>query len=144
MSLKDHVAVVGVGVKYYAPGEGTGVSSTDLAIEATQVALADAGLSQKDLQNLAWASGVGDPGGMAATMGVPEVSFSVNSSSVTSSAGSLALAASSIVGGFGEVCLSVIAVQPAPRSSARTSSLYRANFAAGAGAYGGGAAVAAP
>src|SRR5215471_14686046 len=141
MSLKDHVAVVGVGVKYYAPGEGTGVSSTDLAIEASQVALADAGLSQKDVQNLAWASGAGDPGGMAAAMGVPEVSFSVNLTSGTSGAGSLALAASSIVGGFGEVCLSIIATQSAPSPGSRSSSLYRANYVAGPGAYGGSVAA---
>jgi acetyl-CoA acetyltransferase len=138
MSLKDQVAVVGIGTTYVPPDDGSGLAVGDLAILATEAALDDAGLERSDLQNFAWASGAGDPGGMAATMGVPEVMFAANlTSGAGGGAGSLALAASSIVGGFGDVCLSIIAAQPAPRKPGTTSSAYRANPVAGGGAYGG-------
>jgi acetyl-CoA acetyltransferase len=137
MSLKDQVAVVGLGLIHVPPDDDSGLGVGDLAILAAEEALAEAGLDRTDLQNFAWASGAGDPGGMAATMGVPEVMFAANLTSGASGAGSLALAASSIVGGFGDVCLSVIAAQPAPRKPTGTGSLYRGNPVAGGGAYGG-------
>jgi len=140
MSLKDQVAVVGIGLTYAAPDEAVAVG--DLAILAAEAALDDAGLDRRDIQNLAWATGAGDPGGMAAAMGVPEVSFSANLTSGASGAGSLMLAATSINAGFGDVCLSVISFQPIPAGGARTSSAYRANFVAGPGAYGGAMAAA--
>jgi acetyl-CoA acetyltransferase len=138
MSLKDKVAIVGLGMTYVAPGEDTGLAVGDLAILAAEAALTEAGLGHKDLENFAWASGAGDPGGMAATMGVPEVMFAANlTSGAGGGAGALGLAASSIVGGFGDVCLSVITAQPAPRRSTGTSSVYQGNPVIGGGAYGG-------
>jgi len=137
MSLKDQVAIVGVGQISLTPGEGTGLTAVDIAILAAQAALEDAGLSRRDLEALAWATGMPDPGGMAAAMGVPEVTFSATvTAGPGGGAGALALAASSIVGGFGDVCLSVIAASPAPRTPGG-SSLFQPNPVAGGGAYGG-------
>jgi acetyl-CoA acetyltransferase len=137
MSLKDEVAVVGIGL-ITVPADAGALAVGDLAILAAQAALDDAGLARTDLQNFAWSSGAGDPGGMAATMGVPEVTFAANlTSGAGGAAGALALAASSIVGGFGDVCLSIIAAQPAPKRPTGSSSALRPNPVAGGGAYGG-------
>jgi acetyl-CoA acetyltransferase len=138
MSLQDQVAVVGIGLTTVPPGSGDALAVGDLAILAAQAALDDAGLARTDLQNFAWSSGAGDPGGMAATMGVPEVMFAANlTSGAGGGAGALALAASSIVGGFGDVCLSIIAAQPAPKRATGSSSAVRPNPVVGGGAYGG-------
>jgi acetyl-CoA acetyltransferase len=138
MSLKDQVAVVGLGLIHVAPDDDTGLTVADLAILAAEAALEDAGLERSDLQNFAWASGASDPGGMAAAMGVPEVMFAANlTSGAGGGAGALGLAASSIVCGFGDVCLSVIAAEPAPRKPRATSSAFRPNPVIGGGAYGG-------
>jgi acetyl-CoA acetyltransferase len=145
MTLQDKVAVVGLGLISVAPGEDTGLGVGDLAILAAEAALTEAGLGHKDLENFAWSSGAGDPGSMAATMGVPEVMFAANlTSGGGGGAGALALAASSIVGGFGDVCLSIVAAQPAPKRPAGTSSVYQPNPVAGGGAYAGGMVQAQP
>jgi acetyl-CoA acetyltransferase len=137
MSLKDQVAIVGVGQIALPVGEGTDLSAADLGILAAQAALDDAGLTRRDVQALAWATGMPDPGGLAAALGVPEVTFSATvTGGPGGGPGALALAASSIVGGFGDVCLSIISASPAPRTPAR-SSLFQANPVAGAGPYGG-------
>jgi acetyl-CoA acetyltransferase len=137
MSLKDQVAVVGLGLIYLAPGEDHGLAVGDLGILAAQAALDDAGLDRTDVQTLAWSSGAGEPGGMAAAMGVPEIMFSANlTSGADGGAGSLGLAAASILGGFGDVCLSVIAASPAPKKPDQTKLLER-NPAVSGGAYGG-------
>jgi acetyl-CoA acetyltransferase len=138
VTLKDKVAIVGIGLTYLSPQDARGLAAGDLGILAAQAALDDAGLARTDLQNLAWASGAGEPGTMAAAMGVPEVMFAANlTSGAGSGAGALGLAASSIVGGFGDVCLSIIAAQPAPKQATGTSSVYWANPVNDGGAYGG-------
>ena len=138
MSLRDEVAVVGLGLIYVPPGEKPGLAVGDLSILATQAALDDAGLHHTDLQNFAWASGAGDPGGMAATMGVPEVMFAANlTSGAGGGAGALALAASSIVGGFGDVCLSVISRSPPRDAPAAPRARSVPTRLKGGGAYGG-------
>jgi acetyl-CoA acetyltransferase len=137
-SLKDSVAIVGVGVTYYEPGAPDALGPADAAIMAAQAALADAGLDRSDLEGFAWASGANDPGGMAAQMGVPEVSFSANlTSGAGGGAGALGLAASAILGGFARACLTLVTVQGAPRRPGTSSSGRRPKFVAGAGAYGG-------
>jgi acetyl-CoA acetyltransferase len=138
VTLKDKVAIVGLGLIYLSPQDGRGLAVGDLGILAAQAALDDAGLARTDLQNLAWASGAGEPGTMAAAMGVPEVMFAANlTSGAGGGAGALGLAACSIVGGFGDVCLSIIAAQPAPKESTGTSSVYWANPLNDGGVYGG-------
>jgi acetyl-CoA acetyltransferase len=137
MSLKDQVAVVGVGEICLPMVDGADLSAADLAALAAQAALEDAGLSRGDLKALAWANGMPDPGGLAAAMGVPEVAFSATvTGSPGGGAGALALAASSIVGGFGDVCLSIVTASAAARTPGR-SSLFQPNPVTGAGPYGG-------
>lgn len=137
MSLKDQVAIVGIGQISVPPSEGADLTVADVAILAAQAALEDAGLGRRDVQALAWATGMPDPGGLAAVMGVPEVTFSATlTGAAGGGAGALALAASSVVGGFGEVCLSVIAASGAPGRPGG-SSLFQPNPVAGVGAYGG-------
>jgi acetyl-CoA acetyltransferase len=137
MTLKDQVAVVGLGTVQFGPDEAKDLGAADLAILAAEAALDDAGLTTADLQCFAWSSGASDPGALAAAMGVPEVTFSANLTSAGGGgAGSLALAASSIVGGFGDVCLSIVSARMPPRRPGH-SSLRTANPVAGGGAYGG-------
>jgi acetyl-CoA acetyltransferase len=116
MSLKDQVAVVGVAL---ARGEGAnaGLSAQDLAMIATNQALADAGLDRTDLDGFAYPSGGNDPGAMANQMGVPEVTFSANlTSGAGGGPGGLSLAAAAIHGGFSQVCLTIVQLQSAPKS----------------------------
>ncbi len=137
MSLKDSAAVVGVGVHHAGSPSLDGLGAADLAILATEAALDDAGLTRKDLAGFAWNSGFADPGGLAAAMGVPEVSFSANlTSGAGGGAGGLGLAAAAINGGFADVCLTLVSIQQAPRAPGRSSSATRPRAAAGPGAYG--------
>jgi hypothetical protein len=100
MSLKDKVAIGGVGQVHLEPGDPKR-NEGDLAILAAKAALDDAGLARDDLQGVASDASGTDPSNFAKQMGVPEVSFGA---ALTSGAGGgpggLALAASAIVGGF--------------------------------------------
>ena len=138
MSLRDKVAVVGVGVVHLSADDSSGLNGSDLGILAAKAALDDAGLDRSELRGFAWSSGFNDPGAMAAQMGVPEVSFSATlTSGPGGGAGALALAASAVAGGFSDVCLSLVAVNQAQRTPGRTSSGTRVMTKAGPGAYGG-------
>jgi acetyl-CoA acetyltransferase len=136
MSLKDQVAIVGVGVTYVEPGDPKS-NAGDLSILAAKAALDDAGLACEDVRGMASDSSGMDPSNLAKQMGIPEVSFAANlTSGAGGGPGSLGLAGSAIVGGFADVVLSLIAVAEAPKLPGGTSSATRALPLGDVGPYG--------
>jgi acetyl-CoA acetyltransferase len=116
-TLKDKTAVVGIGATpYYRRGESLPQSELELACKAILSALADAGLTVNDLDGFTIYSSSCDPAQVASVLGVPEVRFAATlTSGGGGSAGSLGLAASAIVSGQAEVCVTLMTLQQAKR-----------------------------
>ena len=88
----------------------------ELACKAILAALDDAGLTIKDLDGFTIYSSSCDPAQVASVLGVPEVRFAASlTSGGGGSAGSLGLAASAIVSGQAEVCVTLMTLQQAKR-----------------------------
>ena len=117
MSLKDQCAVVGVGATpYYRRGESVPETETSMACTAILNALADAGLTIKDLDGFAIYSSSCDPATIGAILGVPEIRFAASlTSGGGGAAGSLGLAAAAITSGQAEVVVSLLTLQQAKR-----------------------------
>ncbi len=117
VSLKDQTAIVGVGATPYYP-RGESVPETELSMACTAIlaALADAGLTIKDLDGFAIYSSSCDPATVGATLGVPEIRFAATlTSGGGGAAGSLGLAAAAITSGQAEVVVSLMTLQQAKR-----------------------------
>ena len=116
-TLKDKTAVVGIGATpYYKRGESLPQTELELACKAILAALDDAGLTVKDLDGFTIYSSSRDPAQVASVLGVPEVRFAASlTSGGGGSAGSLGLAASAIVSGQAEVCVTLMTLQQAKR-----------------------------
>ncbi|MBI3757242.1 MAG: acetyl-CoA acetyltransferase [Deltaproteobacteria bacterium] len=76
-SIKDKVAIVGIGeTQYYKAGQAP-VSEFQLALEAIQKAVADAGLRVEDIDGFAsYSDDRNDPTRLAAALGIPQIQFS--------------------------------------------------------------------
>jgi acetyl-CoA acetyltransferase len=116
-TLKDKTAIVGIGATpYYRRGESLPQSELELACKAILSALDDAGLTVHDLDGFTIYSSSCDPAQVASVLGVPEVRFAASlTSGGGGSAGSLGLAASAIVSGQAEVCVTLMTLQQAKR-----------------------------
>jgi acetyl-CoA acetyltransferase len=116
-TLKDKTAIVGIGATpYYRRGESLPQSELELACKAILSALDDAGLTLHDLDGFTIYSSSCDPAQVASVLGVPEVRFAASlTSGGGGSAGSLGLAASAIVSGQAEVCVTLMTLQQAKR-----------------------------
>src|ERR1700735_5233522 len=117
MTLKDQTAVVGIGATpYYRRGESLPQTELELACKAILSALDDAGLTVNDLDGFTIYSSSCDPAQVASVLGVPEVRFAASlTSGGGGSAGSLGLAASAIVSGQAEVCVTLMTLQQVRR-----------------------------
>ena len=116
-TLKDKTAIVGIGATpYYRRGESLPQTELELACKAILGALDDAGLTIEDLDGFTIYSSSCDPAQVASVLGVPEVRFAASlTSGGGGSAGSLGLAASAIVSGQAEVCVTLMTLQQAKR-----------------------------
>ena len=76
-SLKDKVAIVGIGeTRYYKRGAAP-VSEFQLALEAIRKAVADAGLRMEDVDGFAsYSNDRNEPSRLAAALGIPQLQFS--------------------------------------------------------------------
>jgi acetyl-CoA acetyltransferase len=142
VSIRDKTAVVGVGATpYFRRGESYPQSELGLACEATVAALADAGLSVRDLDGFAIYSYACDPGEVGATLGVPEVRFAASlTSGGGGCAGALGLAAAAIDSGMASVVVTLMTLQQRNRrfGGSAVGGLLQYAVAGGGGAYGGG------
>ncbi len=116
-TLKDKTAIVGIGAtEYYRRGESLPQTELELACKAILGALDDAGLTVDDLDGFTIYSSSCDPAQVASVLGVPEVRFAASlTSGGGGSAGSLGLAASAIVSGQADVCVTLMTLQQAKR-----------------------------
>jgi len=114
-TIKDKAAVVGVGATdYHRRGRSLPATAMDLAVEASRAALADAGLSPRDVDGFALYAGGLNTGLLAQQLGVPDVGFTATlPGGGGGSAGCLGLAAGAITSGQATVVLSVMALQQA-------------------------------
>ncbi|HXY94127.1 MAG TPA: thiolase [Acidimicrobiia bacterium] len=117
MSIKDKVAVVGVGATpYYKRGQSLPRTSTEMAYSAILAALDDAGLTIKDLDGFSIYSHACEPAAVASQLGVPEVRFAASlTSGGGGAAGSLGLGAAAIAGGMCEVSVTLMTLQQVVR-----------------------------
>jgi acetyl-CoA acetyltransferase len=117
VSLKDKTAIVGVGATpYYKRGQSVPETETSMACTAILAALADAGLTIKDLDGFAIYSSSCDPATIGSILGVPEIRFAATlTSGGGGSAGSLGLAAAAIMSGQANVVVSLMTLQQAKR-----------------------------
>jgi acetyl-CoA acetyltransferase len=117
VSLKDKTAIVGVGATpYYKRGQSVPETETSMACTAILAALADAGLTIKDLDGFAIYSSSCDPATIGSILGVPEIRFAATlTSGGGGSAGSLGLAAAAITSGQANVVVSLMTLQQASR-----------------------------
>jgi acetyl-CoA acetyltransferase len=76
-SIKDKVAIVGIGeTRYYKAGQAP-ISEFQLALEAVQKAVADAGLRIEDIDGFAsYSNDRNEPTRLAAALGIPQIQFS--------------------------------------------------------------------
>ena len=76
-SIKDKVAIVGIGeTRYYKAGQAP-VSEFQLALQAIQKAVADAGLRVEDVDGFAsYSDDRNDPTRLAGALGIPQIQFS--------------------------------------------------------------------
>jgi acetyl-CoA acetyltransferase len=76
-SIKDKVAIVGIGeTRYYKAGQAP-ATEFQLALEAIQKAVADAGLRVEDIDGFAsYSDDRNDPTRLAAALGIPQIQFS--------------------------------------------------------------------
>lgn len=76
-SLKDKVAIVGIGETTYYKRGGAPVSEFQLALEAIQKAVADAGLQVEDVDGFAsYSNDRNEPTRLAAALGIRQLQFS--------------------------------------------------------------------
>lgn len=139
MSLKDQTCIVGVGhTEYYRRGGSWPKSELDLVLEATFKALADAGMSAKDLDGFSFYSGGSIDGALLGqTLGLPEVRFTAMATGGGGgSCAAVGNAAAAIAGGLATTVLCVKAIQ---QGNAR----FGQAFARTEGAYAAGASPAA-
>lgn len=117
MTIKDKAAVVGIGrTPYYRRGQSAPETELSMACTAILDALADAGLSVRDLDGFAIYSNSCDPATVAAALGVPEVRYAATTTSGGGGcAGALGLAASAIDGGLATCCVTLMTLQQLTR-----------------------------
>lgn len=77
-SIKDKVAIVGVGeTKYYKAGQAP-VSEFQLALAAIQKAVADAGLRIEEIDGFAsYSDDRNDPTRLAGALGIPQIQYAL-------------------------------------------------------------------
>jgi len=116
MLIKDKTAIVGIGsTPYYKRGMSLPQSKLELACKAILAACEDAGLSVWDIDGFAYYSGGFDTSLIAQTLGIPEVRFTASlTGGGGGAAGSVGLAAASIVSGHADVVVSLMALQQPP------------------------------
>ncbi len=104
-SIKDKVAIVGIGeTKYYKRGAAP-VSEFQLALEAIQKAVADAGIRLEDVHGFAsYSNDRNEPTRLAAALGIPDLRFSNMQwgGGGGGMAGAIGNAAAAIVAGYGD------------------------------------------
>jgi acetyl-CoA acetyltransferase len=137
VTLKNETAIVGVGATpYYKRGQSLPETEMSMACTAILGALADAGLTVKDLDGFAIYAGSCDPAQVAAVLGVPEVRFAAGlTSGGGGSAGALGLAAAAVSSGMANVVVSLMTLQQAGRRLGGTAV---EGGGGGGGAYGSG------
>jgi acetyl-CoA acetyltransferase len=111
--IRDRAAIVGLGTTpFYVRGGSAPQTRLELAGKAILAALADAGLSVRDLDGFALYSKGINTALLAQTLGVPDVRFTA---SVTGggggSAGSIGLAAAAVVAGIADVVVCCMSLQ---------------------------------
>jgi len=110
-----NASIVGVGAtKYYRRGQSLPRSVLELAVEAITTALADAGLSVRDIDGFANYGGGLDTARLAQCLGVPEVRFTATQQGGSGGCpGSLGIAAAAINAGMAGVVVTVNSIQQA-------------------------------
>lgn len=115
MSIRDKTAIVGLGATdYYKRGRSEPRAMRDMVGEAILKAVADAGLSIKDVDGFSYYMGAhyASTEAIAETMGVPEVKYTATlTGGGGGSAGHIGLAATAIVSGMADVVVCVGAIQ---------------------------------
>jgi acetyl-CoA acetyltransferase len=124
MTFKNQTAIVGVGATpYYRRGESAPHTELSMACDAILGALAEAGLTARDLDGFAIYSNSCSPAQLAEVLGIPEVRFAATlTSGGGGSAGALGLAAAAIHSGMAEVCVTLLSLQQIGRRLGRSSS----------------------
>src|SRR6478609_8270760 len=117
VSLRDKTAVVGVGATpYYKRGQSLPQTNLELAGKAVLAAVADAGLTIRDVDGLAlYSMGLGgDTSLFAQVLGIPEVRFTATlTGGGGGAAGSVGLAAAAITAGMATAVVSLMTLQQA-------------------------------
>jgi acetyl-CoA acetyltransferase len=115
VSIRDKTAIVGLGATdYYKRGQSAPRAMRDLVGEAILKALADAGLTPKDVDGFSYYMGGGyaSTDAIAETIGVPEVKFTATLTGGGGGCmGHLGLAAAAIMAGQADVVVCVGAIQ---------------------------------
>ena len=115
MSIRDKTAIVGLGATaYYKRGQSAPRSLQELVGESILAALADAGLSVRDVDGLAYYMGAhyASTDALAEILGIPEVRYTGTlTGGGGGSAGHVGLAAGAIVAGQADVVVCVGAIQ---------------------------------
>lgn len=111
--MPSKAAIAGVGsTPYYKRGESAPQTMIELVGKAIIAAVADAGLSVRDIDGFCFYAGGFEPGSLMETLGIPEISYSaVVSSKGGGSAGILDLAATAIETGRAKTIVCVGASQ---------------------------------
>ena len=109
MSIARKTAIVGVGATpYYKRGKSAPQTLPELACKAIIAAVADAGLTVRDVDGFAYYAGGFDTPYLMETLGIPENRFSAMvSGSGGGSAGAVGLASTAIVSGMADVVVCV-------------------------------------
>jgi acetyl-CoA acetyltransferase len=109
MSIARKTAIVGLGsTPYYKRGRSAPQTLPELVCKATLAAVADAGLSVRDVDGFAYYSGGFDTPYLMETLGIPEIRFSsMLTGSGGGSAGAVGLASAAIVAGLADVVVVV-------------------------------------
>ena len=113
MEHRDQTAIVGIGATpFYRRGQSLPQTPLEMACKATLSAVADAGLSVKDIDGFAYYTGGVDTGHMALSLGIPEIKFSATLTGGGSGCpGSVGLASAAIISGQAEVVVSLLTLQ---------------------------------
>ena len=129
MVTGNRVAIVGVG--YSTVGRKTGLSTEELTIQATKAALADAGLTTRDIDGI---TSVGtDPLGDGYMLGIEPLNWFASGMAVPTFSFAAMNAIAAVASGFCHTALALRVIQQQPSGSA---------MAAGAGGRGGGGGMA--
>ena len=115
MSIRDKTAIVGVGATdYYKRGQSAPRTLNEMVGEAILSALADAGLTVKDVDGLAYYMGgfYASTDQLAEQLGIPEVRYTATLTGGGGGAvGHIGLAATAIAAGMADVVVCVGAIQ---------------------------------